>query len=102
MFAVVDIAGVQFKVQEKDTLHVPKLDVEVGKKVKLSKVLLLSVDSKTEIGQPYLKGKTVSARVLEHTQDDKVLVFKKKRRKGYKRLRGHRQQLTKIEIEKIK
>jgi large subunit ribosomal protein L21 len=102
MFAVVDIAGIQYKVQEKDTLYVPKLDVEAGKKVKLSKVLLLSGDSKIKIGQPYIEGKTVSAKVIEHIKDDKVLVFKKKRRKGYKRLRGHRQQLTKIEIEKIK
>ncbi len=102
MFALVDIAGIQYKVQEKDKIFVPKLNVEVGKKVMLSKVLLISDKSKTQIGQPYLEGKNVSAKVLEHTKDEKVIVFKKKRRKGYQKLRGHRQLLTKIEIEKIK
>lgn len=102
MFALIDIAGVQYKVQEKDKIFVPKLEVEVGKKVVLSKVLMISDKNKTQIGRPYLEGKSVSAKILEHAKDDKVLVFKKKRRKGYQKLRGHRQILTKIEIEKIK
>lgn len=101
MIAIVDIAGVQFKIKEKDKIYVPKLDVEEGKKIVLSKVLLISDENKTEIGTPYVTSRSVDAKVLEHTKDSKVLVFKKKRRKGYQRLRGHREQLTKIEIEKI-
>ncbi|MCX8011474.1 MAG: 50S ribosomal protein L21 [Ignavibacteria bacterium] len=101
MIAIVDIAGVQFKVKEKDKIYVPKLDIEEGKKIVLSKVLLVSDENKTEIGTPFVASRSVDAKVLEHTKDNKVLVFKKRRRKGYQRLRGHREQLTKIEIEKI-
>jgi large subunit ribosomal protein L21 len=101
MKAVVNIAGFQFKVKENDKIYVPKLDVEVGKNVELKNVLMLIDGDKVQIGQPYIDGKTVTAKILEHTKDDKVLVFKKKRRKDYKKLRGHRQQLTRILIEKI-
>lgn len=101
MEAVVNIAGVQFKVKENDKIYVPKLDVEVGKNIQLQNVLMLIDGDKVQIGQPYLEGKSVTAKVLEHTKDDKVLVFKKKRRNDYKKLRGHRQQLTRISIEKI-
>lgn len=101
MEAVLNIAGVQFKVKENDKIYVPKLDVEVGKNIQLTQVLMLIDGDKVHIGQPYIDGKFVSAKVLEHTKDDKVLVFKKKRRKDYKKLRGHRQQLTRIIIEKI-
>lgn len=101
MEAVINIAGFQFKVKENDKIYVPKLDVEIGKTVELQNVLMLIDGEKIKIGQPYLDGKSVSAKILEHTKDDKVLVFKKKRRKDYKKLRGHRQQLTKLLIEKI-
>ncbi len=101
MEAVVKIAGVQFKVKENDKIYIPKLEVEVGKNVQLQNVLMLIDGEKVQIGKPYLDGKSVTAKILEHTKDDKVLVFKKKRRKDYKKLRGHRQQLTRILIEKI-
>ncbi|MCX8057776.1 MAG: 50S ribosomal protein L21 [Ignavibacteria bacterium] len=101
MEAVVNISGFQFKVKENDKIYVPKLDVEVGKNIQLQNVLMLIDGEKVQVGQPYLEGKTVTAKVLEHTKDDKVLVFKKKRRKDYKKLRGHRQHLTRILIEKI-
>ena len=101
MEAVLNIAGFQFKVKENDKIYVQKLDVEVGKNIQLQNVLMLIDGEKVQIGKPYIEGKSVSAKVLEHTKDDKVLVFKKKRRKDYKKLRGHRQHLTKILIEKI-
>lgn len=101
MEAVVNIAGFQFKVKENDKIYIPKLDVEVGKSVQLQNVLMLIDGEKVQIGKPYLDGKSVTAKILDHTKDDKILVFKKKRRKDYKKLRGHRQQLTKILIEKI-
>lgn len=101
MQAVVNISGCQFKVQENDKIYVPKLDVEVGSNIKLNKVLMLINGNEVKVGQPYLENISISAKVLQHTKDDKVLVFKKKRRKDYKKLRGHRQQLTQILIEKI-
>lgn len=101
MEVIINISGFQFKVKENDTIYVPKLDVEVGKNIQLQNVLMLIDGEKVQIGQPYIDGKSVSAKILEHTKDEKVLVFKKKRRKDYKKLRGHRQQLTKILIEKI-
>lgn len=101
MEAVINIAGFQFKVKENDKIYVPKLDVEVGKNIELKNVLMLIDGDKVQIGQPYIDKNSVIAKVLEHTKDDKVLVFKKKRRKDYKKLRGHRQQLTRILIEKI-
>lgn len=101
MEAVLNIAGFQFKVKENDKIYVPKLDVEVGKNIQLQNVLMLINGEKVQIGKPYIEGKSVSAKVLDHIKDDKVLVFKKKRRKDYKKLRGHRQHLTKLLIEKI-
>lgn len=101
MYAIVDIAGTQFKVKEKDKIYVPLLNENTGNKITLDKVLLFSDGEKIEIGKPFLKEHTVEATVLENVKDDKVLVFKKKRRKGYKKLNGHRQNLTKISIEKI-
>lgn len=101
MFAVVDIAGQQFKVSENSTYYVPHLSVEPDAEITFDKVLMLDNDKKLKIGNPSIKGVKVTAKVLEHLKDDKVLVFKKKRRKGYKKLNGHRQQLTKIEITKI-
>jgi len=101
MFAVVDIAGQQFKVSENSTYYVPRLSVEPDAEVTFDKVLMLDNDKKLTIGNPSVKGVKVTAKVLEHLKDDKVLVFKKKRRKGYKKLNGHRQHLTRIEITKI-
>ncbi len=102
MFAIVNINGKQFKISEKQKLFVPKLNEDKGKKVTFTEVLAYSKDDKTlQIGSPKLSMK-VQATVLDHAKDDKVIVFKKKRRKNYKRTRGHRQQYTEIEINSIK
>ena len=101
MFAVVDIAGQQFKVSEKTTYYVPRLSDKPNTSVTFNNVLVVGADKSTKIGNPSVKGAKVTAKVLEHLKDDKVIVFKKKRRKGYRKFNGHRQQLTKIEITKI-
>lgn len=101
MFAVVDIAGQQFKVTEKNKYYVPRLKAEPDSEVTFGNVLLFSDDEGTKVGAPFLSNLTVMARVIEHVKDDKVYVFKKKRRKGYKVFKGNRQYLSKIEITKI-
>jgi large subunit ribosomal protein L21 len=101
MFAVVDIAGQQFKVQKSQFLYVHRLAANEGDSVSFDKVLLTANGDNVEIGAPYLAGTKVSAKVLNHLQGEKVMIFKKKRRKGYKKKVGHRQQLTKILIENI-
>jgi large subunit ribosomal protein L21 len=101
MYAVVEIAGQQFRVNPSEKLYVPKLEGDVDSVVKFDKVLLLSNDKEIKVGNPIIKGSTVEAKVLGHVKDDKVIVFKKKRRKGYRVKRGHRQQYTQIEITSI-
>ena len=101
MYAIVDIAGQQFKVEKDQKLYVHRLEVEEGKKVSFDKVLLIDTGKKVSVGDPVVKGASVDAKVLSHLKGDKVLVFKKKRRKGYKKLNGHRQFLTQIQIEGI-
>ena len=101
MYAVVDIAGQQLKVEEKTTYYVPKLDAEVNKAVTFDNVLLYSDGKSTKIGTPSVKGAKVKVKVLDHIKDDKVVVFKKKRRKSYRVKNGHRQQLSQIEVTKI-
>lgn len=101
MFAVVDIAGSQFKVAANDKLHVPLLKLEKGASVTFDRVLMFGDDKNVKIGNPTVKGASVSATVLEHVKADKVIVFKKKRRKGYRVKKGHRQDYTKIEITNI-
>ena len=101
MFAVVEIAGQQYKVSKDDKILVPKLESEVGAKVKFDKVLLLGDEKQTKLGTPYLSGSSIEAKVLSHMKDDKVEVFKKKKRKGYRVHKGHRQQYTEIEITKV-
>jgi len=101
MFAVVDIAGQQFKVSENTTYYVPRLPDKPEAVVTFDHVLVVGDDKKTKIGNPSIEGAKVTAKVLEHLKDDKVIVFKKKRRKGYRKFNGHRQHLTKIEITKI-
>lgn len=98
MYAVVEIAGEQFKVSKSDKLQVPLLETKAGQTVKFEKVLLIGDYKKTTIGAPYVQGSQVEAKVLGHGKDDKVLVFKKKKRKGYKVLKGHRQAFTEVEI----
>ncbi|MGA3245302.1 MAG: 50S ribosomal protein L21 [Bacteroidota bacterium] len=101
MFAVVEIAGQQYKVAKADKVIVPLLETKVGSKVTFEKVLLVGDDNQTKLGTPYVSGASIEAKVLSHVKDDKVIVFKKKKRKGYKVLKGHRQQYTEIEITKV-
>ena len=101
MFAVVDILGQQFKVFEKTDIFVHRLDHKEGSSVNFDKIYLFYDGKKTFIGSPLVNNITVKAKILKHLKGDKVIVFKKKRRKGYKVKNGHRQYLTKIEILKI-
>jgi large subunit ribosomal protein L21 len=101
MYAIVEIAGHQFKVEKDKKLYVHQLDASEGDSVDFDKVLLVDNDGKIAVGTPTVKGAKVSAKVLEHVKGDKVLVFKKKRRKGYKKLNGHRQRFTQVQIENI-
>jgi large subunit ribosomal protein L21 len=101
MFAIVEIAGQQFKVEKDQTLYVHRLPQEEGASIDLNNVLLLDNNGKVTVGAPSVSGASVKAKVLNHLKGDKVLVFKKKRRKGYRKLNGHRQYLTKIQIEAI-
>ncbi|MGA7836858.1 MAG: 50S ribosomal protein L21 [Ignavibacteriaceae bacterium] len=101
MFAVVDISGQQLKVAENTKYYVPKLKEEINTEISFDSILLLGDDKSTKVGTPYVEGAKVTAKVLEHVKDDKVIVFKKKRRTGYQKSNGHRQQLTRIEVTKI-
>jgi large subunit ribosomal protein L21 len=101
MFAVVEVAGQQLRVSPSEKIYIPRLQKEAGESVTFDKVVLLSDDTKVSIGAPYLKGSSVTAKVLGHERDEKVIVFKKKKRKGYRVRRGHRQQYTQVEITKI-
>jgi large subunit ribosomal protein L21 len=101
MFAVVDILGQQFKVSENTKYYVPRLKQEPESEVTFDQVLLLSDGKETKVGSPVIKGAKVTAKVLSHLKDEKIIVFKKKRRKGYRKLNGHRQQLTRIEVTQI-
>ena len=102
MYAIVEIAGQQFKVEKNQQIFVHRLQAKEGSKIALDKVLLTDDSGKENIGSPDLKGVEVTAKVVEHLKGDKVIVFKKKRRKGYKVKNGHRQFLTKLEIQDIK
>jgi large subunit ribosomal protein L21 len=102
MFAIVEIAGQQFKVEKDQYLYVHRLQQEVGASIELDKVLLVNNNGSISVGLPAVSGATISAKVLDHLKGDKVIVFKKKRRKGYRKLNGHRQMFTKIQIEAIK
>ena len=101
MYAIVEIAGQQFKVAKDQKVFVHRLAVEEGKKVSFDNVLLIGDDNKVTVGAPAIDGAQVGAKVLKHLKGDKVIVFKKKRRKGYRVKNGHRQSLTEIVIESI-
>jgi large subunit ribosomal protein L21 len=101
MYAIVNIAGEQVKVSEKQQVAVPRLVGEAGTKVEFANVLLLAADKETKVGSPYIQGVKIQASIVEQGKGKKVTIFKKKRRKGYKLFKGHRQYLTKIQIEKI-
>ena len=102
MYAIVEIAGQQFKVQKDQKIFVHRLDAEAGKKIDFDKVLLVDNDGKITLGAPAIEGAKVTAQVEEHLRGDRVIVFKKKRRKGYKKRNGHRQSFTAITIKDIK
>ena len=101
MLAIVNIAGKQYKTSIKQELKVPRLDIDVGKKVKFDEVLYYTDGKDHHFGKPNLKGAIVTATVLGHNRDRKILVYKKKRRKGYQRKNGHRQWFSKIKVETI-
>ncbi|MCB0792913.1 MAG: 50S ribosomal protein L21 [Flavobacteriales bacterium] len=101
MYAIVDIAGQQYKVEGRRKLKVHRLEAEEGKHVELENVLLVSDGKTVTVGTPKVEGFRIAAKVLAHSKGDKVLVFKKKRRKGYQTLNGHRQALTELWIEAI-
>ena len=101
MYAIVDIAGKQFKVEKDQYIYAPRMEGEAGAAVDLDKVLLIDNNGKIEVGTPVLKGAKVSGKILGHVKGDKVIVFKKKRRKGYAVKNGHRQQYTKLLIDNI-
>ena len=101
MFAIIDVLGDQIKVLENGKYYVPRLKEKVDSEVTFSSVLMVGDAKNVKIGTPQVKGAKVTAKILEHVRDDKVIVFKKKIRKSYKKKAGHRQQYTKIEVLKI-
>lgn len=101
MFAIVEIAGQQFKVEKDQTVYVHRLAQAEGASIELEKVLLVNNNGNVKVGLPTISGATIKATVLSHLKGDKVIVFKKKRRKGYEKKNGHRQSFTKIKIDAI-
>ena len=101
MYAIVEIAGQQFKVKKDQQVFVHRLSAEEGDKVNFDNVLLIDDNGSVNVGAPAIEGAQVTAKVLRHLKGDKVIVFKKKRRKGYKKKNGHRQYLTELKIEGI-
>ena len=101
MYAVVEIAGQQFKVEKDQKVYVNRLEGKEGSKISFDNILMLDNSGKIVLGNPVVKGASVEAKIVKHLKDDKVTVFKKKRRKGYKVKNGHRQALTQILVENI-
>ena len=101
MYAIIESCGRQYKVSEGDVVFFEKLDAEEGKKVKFDNVVLVSNEGKVEVGAPYVKGVKVEGKVAEHGKGKKIIVYKYKAKKNYRRTYGHRQPFTKVEITKI-
>lgn len=101
MYAIVEIAGQQFRVEKEQEVIVHRLEGEVGATLEFGDVMLIDNKGKVIVGQPFVEGAKVTAKILSHLKGDKVTIFKKRRRKGYQKSSGHRQQLTKIQIENI-
>ncbi len=101
MYAIAEIAGKQFKLQENQKVYIPLMKAEVDDTVTFDRVLLVSGDDAIQVGMPTVEGASVTARVLGHVKGDKVLVFKKKRRKRYKVKNGHRQRYTQIQVSAL-
>jgi len=102
MYAIIEACGRQYKVSEGDVVYFEKLDTEEGKKVTFKDVILVSDNGKVQIGNPYVKSVSVEGKVVSHGKGKKILVFKYKAKKNYRRTRGHRQAYTKVEITSIK
>ena len=102
MYAIIEACGRQYKVQEGENVYFEKLDVEEGKKVSFDKILLVSYEGKVQVGNPYVKGVKVEGKVVSHGKGKKIIVFKMKAKKNYRRKQGHRQPYTKVEITSIK
>ena len=102
MFAVIRTGGKQYKVQKDDKIKVEKLDGKAGDSLKIDDVLFVSDGKKATIGDPVVKGATVTVKVVEQMRDEKVTIFKKKRRQNYRRKNGHRQELTVLQVMDIK
>ena len=102
MFAVIRTGGKQYKVEKKDQIHVEKLDEKEGASIKIDDVLMLSDGKAPQVGDPVVKGATVTAKVVEHVRSPKIVIFKKKRRQNYRRKAGHCQNMTVLEITDIK
>jgi len=101
MYAIVEISGKQYRVAEDDKLYIPRQSVDADEKLSFDRVLLISDGSDVTVGQPVIEGASVEATVLEHVKADKIVVFKKKRRKRYKVKRGHRQPYTQIQVNTV-
>jgi large subunit ribosomal protein L21 len=101
MYAIVEIAGQQFKVEEGKKIFVHRLEVEEGNQIEFDQVLLIEDEGKITIGEPTIKDAIVEGKILDHVRGDKVIVFKKKRKKGYRIKNGHRQNFTQVEIVSI-
>ena len=101
MYAIVEIAGQQFRVTEGQKLFVHRLGAEIGSVAEFEKVLLIDSDGSVVVGSPVIDGAKVTAEVISHLKGDKVIVFHKKRRKGYRKRNGHRQYLTELKINEI-
>ncbi|MFA9389236.1 MAG: 50S ribosomal protein L21 [Prolixibacteraceae bacterium] len=101
MYAIIDFGGTQYKVEKDKKLFVNRLETAEGETFDIERVLLVDNDGVVSIGTPVVEGAKVTAKVLEHLKGDKVIVFKKKRRKGYRVKNGHRQYLTQIQIQEI-
>lgn len=101
MYAIVDIAGQQFKVEKDKKLYVHRLDGSEGDVLTFDHVMLVEDEAGVNVGKPFIDGASVSAKILSHVKGDKVIVFKKKRRKGYQKSNGHRQQFSQVLIEDI-
>ncbi|MCD6169479.1 MAG: 50S ribosomal protein L21 [Candidatus Latescibacteria bacterium] len=101
MYAVVKLAGFQFKVEKQQQIRVPRLDIPIGERINIPEVLLVSDNEKKVVGSPTVPNATVEAKVLSHGKGEKITVFKMKRRKNYRRKKGHRQHYTEILIEDI-
>jgi len=101
MYAVLETGGKQYRVQEGDVVFVEKLNAEAGQEINFETVLAVSTDKGLEVGTPYVKTANVSAKVIKQGRGEKIIVFKYKAKKNYKKKQGHRQAYTKIEISKI-